>query len=176
MGEYEDRYPDAYGRDEAAAPASPPDERQEAPSRQQPQRGRDRFSLRGLLLGAGAPSEAPAPGAAWEHGPAAPVQTIEPALPEQKPEQKTERDYRGVGPRGYVRSPTRIYEDICDRLTDHPLLDASNIEVVVSGIEVALRGSVEDAIAAGRAAAIARDVPGVKTVRNELKLRTGGER
>jgi BON domain-containing protein len=167
MGEYEDRYPDAYGRDAVPAPASPAEERKE-------RYGRDRLSLRSLFGGA---SDATPP-AGWQQGRAVPAQPIEPQTiePTPLPERRTEQDYRGVGPRGYVRSPTRIYEDICDRLTDHPLLDASDIEVLVTGIEVILRGSVENAIAARRAEAIAWDVAGVKTVRNELKLRTGGER
>lgn len=159
MGEYEDRYPDAYGRDEAPAQGSPPEDRKEVPPRQ----GRERFSLR-TFFGGGTPSE-PAPAPAWQHAPA------EPAAATPAPPRPPERNYRGIGPRGYVRSPTRIYEDICDRLTDHPLIDASDIEVVVSGIEVTLQGSVDNAIAAGRAEAIAREVPGVKSVRNALTVR-----
>jgi hypothetical protein len=170
MGEYEDRYPDAYGRDEPPAPTPPrPEDRREAPARQ----ARERFSRRGLL-GAGTPSEAAASSAAWQHAPAAPVQTIEPtARPVSA--RPAARDYRGVGPRGYVRGPTRIYEDICDRLTDHPLIDASDIEVSISGIQVTLQGSVDNAITAGRAEAIAREVPGVKAVRNTLTVRDGGQ-
>ena len=38
-------------------------------------------------------------------------------------------DYAGRGPRGYRRSDDRIGEDVCDRLTDDPALDASGIEV-----------------------------------------------
>lgn len=169
MGEYEDRYPDAYGRDEAPAPGPQPEGRKEA----QPRPGRERFSLRDLLLGGGTPSEAAAPRAGWQHAPTEPVQTIEPkAEPVRLAAAKPERNYRGIGPRGYVRSPQRIYEDICDRLTDHPLIDASDIEVLVSGIEVVLTGSVDNAIAAGRAEAVAREVPGVKTLRNALTVRS----
>src|SRR4029453_1306120 len=52
-------------------------------------------------------------------------------------------DYRGRGPRGYTRSDERIEEDINDRLTDHPYLDASNIEVDVANSEVVLSGTVD---------------------------------
>lgn len=166
MGEYEDRYPDAYGRDEAPAPSPPqnrkPEDRKEVP----PGQGRDRFSLRTLFGGA---SE-PAPPPAWEHSPAEPAVPIEPAAA-----RRSGGNYRGIGPRGYVRSPTRIYEDVCDRLTDHPLIDASDIEVVVSGIELTLQGSVDNAITAARAEAIAREVPGVKSVRNALQVRAGDQ-
>lgn len=163
MGEYEDRYPDAYGRDEAPvppAPGSPAEDRKETPPRQ----GRDRFSLRGLLQAGGAPPPA------WQHGPSEAAPTTIPAAP-----RPPGRDCRGIGPRGYVRSSTRIYEDICDRLTDHPLIDASDIEVVIGGIEVTLRGSVDNAAAARHAEAIARAVPGVKTVRNTLTVRTDNQ-
>src|SRR5947207_489547 len=59
----------------------------------------------------------------WEHAPAAPMRVPggAPAAP-QGP-------YRGRGPRGYARSPARIYEDLCDRLTENPFIDASEIEV-----------------------------------------------
>ena len=187
MGEYEDRYPDAYGRDEVPAPAAPSAERQDTrPGRvlvRDP--GRDR-SWR--LFGTGPASEATAPRAAWRHAPSEPVQTpvqtseptLQPAAPAASPApgslSGTERDYRGVGPRGYIRSPARVYEDVCDRLTDNPLVDASDIEVLISGVEVVLAGSVENAIAAARAEATARGVPGVKTVRNTLTLRSAGER
>jgi hypothetical protein len=51
-------------------------------------------------------------------------------------------DYRGARPRGYQRSDARVFEDICDRLTVDPRIDASDIEVDVKGAEVTLRGSV----------------------------------
>ena len=171
MGEYEDRYPDAYGRDEVPPAAPTPEGRKEPP-----RPGRERFSLRSLvgggLAGGSTASEVPAAPAPWQHAPAETAQTIEPTAPPQRPD----RNYRGVGPRGYVRSPQRIYEDICDRLTEHPQIDASDIEVLISGIEVVLAGSIDNAIAAGRAEAVARDVSGVKTVRNRLQVRAAADR
>ena len=164
MGEYEDRYPDAYGRDETPAPGSQPDERKEG----QPRQGRDRLPPRsvGAVI---APTQAVSPN--WQHLPNRPAPIATPTAP-----RPAELNYRGVGPRGYVRSPERVYEDVCDRLTDHPLIDASDIEVVISGVEVTLRGSVKDPIAAGRAETIAREVPGVSSVRNTLSVRSGGHR
>jgi osmotically-inducible protein OsmY len=84
--------------------------------------------------------------------------------------------YRGRGPRGYVRSPARIYEDLCDRLTDNPFVDASDIEVVIAGTEVTLNGTVKDPIALRQAQAIAEEVAGVTHVHNRLQLRPAGER
>lgn len=165
MGEYEDRYPDAYGRGEEAA--RPPDQ-QAAGQAMPPRPVRDRSFWR-TRFGLGAAAET-AP--AWQHAPSAP-RLIEPTAPPPR----SQGAYRGVGPRGYVRSPERIYEDICDRLTDNPFIDASDIEVSVSGTEVALAGSVDSAIALRQAEAIAQEVAGVGHVRNRLIVRpAGGQR
>lgn len=62
------------------------------------------------------------------------------------PEQESARreSYRGLGPKGYTRSDERLRETICDRLTDDPRIDASEIEVDVQDQRVTLRGSVSD--------------------------------
>lgn len=62
------------------------------------------------------------------------------------PEQESERaeGYRGRGPKGYTRSDERLRETICERLTDDPRIDASDIEVDVQEQRVTLRGSVSD--------------------------------
>src|SRR5215213_2493467 len=59
------------------------------------------------------------------------------------------RDMRGYGgggrgPEGYIRSDDRIREDVCDRLTDDPHIDASEIDVRVANSEVTLSGTVTD--------------------------------
>jgi osmotically-inducible protein OsmY len=79
--------------------------------------------------------------------------------------------YRGRGPRGYRRSDDRIKEDINDRLTDHPYLDASDIEVIVAAGEVTLTGLVDSRNAKRMAEEIAEDVSGVANVENRLKVR-----
>ena len=50
--------------------------------------------------------------------------------------------YTGRGPRNYLGSDERIFEEICQRMTQHGELDASDIEVQVSGGDVTLSGSV----------------------------------
>src|SRR5687768_9699859 len=50
--------------------------------------------------------------------------------------------FRGRGPRGYQRSDDRIREDVCERLSDDPQIDASNMEVTVKTGEVTLSGTV----------------------------------
>ncbi len=79
--------------------------------------------------------------------------------------------YRGRGPRGYRRSDERIREDVNDRLTDDPWVDATDIEVGVAGGEVTLAGLVEDRATRRRAEDIAESVSGVTLVQNNLRMR-----
>jgi osmotically-inducible protein OsmY len=51
--------------------------------------------------------------------------------------------HRGKGPKGYTRSADRIRDDINDRLADDPFVDASDIEVEITGNEVILKGNVQ---------------------------------
>src|SRR5262249_34498742 len=74
-------------------------------------------------------------------------------------------------PKGYRRSDNRIEEDINDRLTDHPYIDASEIEVSVSNGEVVLSGSVDDRSSKRLAEDIAEQVSGVHNVENRLRVR-----
>jgi hypothetical protein len=80
------------------------------------------------------------------------------------------RSHRGRGPKGYQRSDERICEDISDRLTDDPVVDASEIEVRVAGSEVTLNGTVASRTEKRRAEDIAEDVSGVTHVQNNLRV------
>src|SRR5258706_12755476 len=102
--------------------------------------------------------------APWHPGPAGPARGAGAVL------ERPQGPYRGRGPRGYVRSPARIYEDLCDRLTDNPFVDASNIEVTISGAEAILSGTVPDTLALRQPQAIAEEVAGVRHVRNLLQV------
>ncbi|HZZ89135.1 MAG TPA: BON domain-containing protein [Caulobacteraceae bacterium] len=79
--------------------------------------------------------------------------------------------HRGRGPKGYQRSDERIREDVSDRLTDDPIVDASEIEVSVAGGEVTLNGAVFSKTAKRRAEDCADDVTGVTHVQNNLRVR-----
>lgn len=79
--------------------------------------------------------------------------------------------YTGLGPRGYRRSDRRIFEDICDRLTRHGLLDASELEVIVDDGLVTLYGAVTGQAESRMAAATAGGVPGVVAIVNRLQLK-----
>jgi osmotically-inducible protein OsmY len=85
--------------------------------------------------------------------------------------------FAGRGPRNYQRSDERIHEDINDRLTSHPGLDASDIQVMVSKGEVTLTGSVDSRWAKREAEDIADSTLGVTDVHNQLSAnRQRGER
>jgi hypothetical protein len=85
--------------------------------------------------------------------------------------QRVKGAFSGHGPKNYVRSDERIHEEICEHLTHHPYIDASDIEVIVRAGEVTLSGSV-DARMVKRAAEDACDhVRGVKDVHNHLRVR-----
>ncbi len=78
--------------------------------------------------------------------------------------------YTGRGPRGYRRSDERIWEDVCERLTQHGQLDASGIEVRVENGEVTLEGIVSSREAKRMAEDTAESVPGVRDVHNRLRI------
>lgn len=80
-------------------------------------------------------------------------------------------EHRGRGPAGYRRSDERIREDVSDRLTDDPYLDASGIEVKVSSCEVTLDGNVDSRYGKRRAEFLADQVSGVAHVQNNLRVR-----
>jgi osmotically-inducible protein OsmY len=79
--------------------------------------------------------------------------------------------FAGRGPKGYTRSDERILEDIHQRLTDHPEVDASEIDVQISGGEVTLSGTVDHRHAKRLAEDIAEEVRGVREVHNQLRVK-----
>ena len=76
----------------------------------------------------------------------------------------------GRGPRGYKRADERINEDICERLTRHGRIDASDIEVRVVNGEVTLSGSVDDRESKRLAEDVVESVFGVRDVNNQIKV------
>lgn len=79
-------------------------------------------------------------------------------------------EHRGKGPKGYQRSDARIEEDVNDRLSDDPVLDASNITVTVQGAEVTLDGFVSSRWDKRRAEDLVDEVSGVRHVQNNLRV------
>ena len=168
MGEYEDRYPDAYGRNETEG--QPPTQAEfYLPPRQHRQ-----STLFNRRLGLGADTET-AP--AWQHGPSGQTAPEQPQFIEPTaPPRRARASYRGLGPRGYTRSDQRIYEDVCDRLTENPFIDATDIVVSVRDRTVTLAGSVDTMLALHQAEEIAREVAGVANLRNDLIVAGDGRR
>ncbi len=78
--------------------------------------------------------------------------------------------HRGKGPKDYKRSDERIREDVSDRLSDSHDVDASDIDVKVSGGEVTLSGQVNSKSEKRRAEDIAESVSGVNNVQNHLRV------
>jgi len=79
--------------------------------------------------------------------------------------------YRGKGPKGYIRTDERVREDVNDRLSDDAMLDASDIEVIVASGEVTLNGRITTRQDKRRAEDIAEAVSGVQHVQNNLRVK-----
>ncbi len=92
-------------------------------------------------------------------------------VPEYGAREPREGRHRGRGPRGYTRSDERIREDVCDRLADDPMIDASDIEVQVANAEVTLNGHVDSRWLKRRAEDIVDDISGVRHVQNNLRIK-----
>jgi osmotically-inducible protein OsmY len=82
--------------------------------------------------------------------------------------------FTGRGPKGYVRSDERIFEDVCERLTLSGDVDASDIDVSVERGEVTLNGTVATRSQKGAAEAVVDAASGVVDVHNHLRLGNSG--
>jgi hypothetical protein len=79
-------------------------------------------------------------------------------------------NYAGRGPKNYRRSDQRIQEEVCDRLTSDPHVDASEIQVTVKDAEVTLEGSVMERRMKRLAEDCVETVSGVSQVHNRLRV------
>jgi hypothetical protein len=77
---------------------------------------------------------------------------------------------RGRGPQGYTRSDERIKEDICERLSEHHYIDASQIRVEVSQGVVTLEGSVDDRWQKYQTEDLVDATSGVNDIQNRLNV------
>lgn len=78
--------------------------------------------------------------------------------------------HRGKGPKNYRRSDEQIKDDICERLTQHGYIDASNVQVDVQNGEVTLNGEVNSRQEKRLAEDVTDSVSGVQDVNNRLRL------
>lgn len=85
-------------------------------------------------------------------------------------ERRYERGYRGMGPKGYMRSDERIRDELCERLSEADDIDASEIDVSVRNGVAILQGEVMDRWMKYRAEDLADSCAGVKDVQNALRI------
>jgi osmotically-inducible protein OsmY len=78
--------------------------------------------------------------------------------------------FTGRGPKGWQRSDESILERVNEALEQHPEIDASEIEVTCSSGEIVLRGTVAERRAKRLAEDAIENLPGVKDVRNEIRV------
>jgi hypothetical protein len=79
-------------------------------------------------------------------------------------------DFRGRGPKNYQRSDERIREDVCERLTDDPYVDVSEVSVQVQAGVVVFEGAVAGRLQKYRIEDIAERCSGVKDIQNRVMV------
>lgn len=84
--------------------------------------------------------------------------------------------FMGRGPKNYQRNDERIKDDVHERLSRHPEVDAFDIEIDVQNGEVILRGVVESRREKRLAEDIAEDTFGVRNVQNMIRVNQPGMR
>lgn len=82
--------------------------------------------------------------------------------------------FAGRGPKNYRRSDQRIQEEVCDRLTSDPQVDASEIQVTVKDGEITLEGTVSERRMKRLAEDCAESISGVQQVHNRLRVEEEG--
>ena len=78
--------------------------------------------------------------------------------------------HRGKSPVGYQRTDERIWELVCEALTENDSIDATAIEVTVKDGEVTLAGKVPERYMKRMAEDCVEGISGVKDVQNQLKV------
>jgi hypothetical protein len=78
--------------------------------------------------------------------------------------------HRGRGPQGYTRSDERIKEDVCERLSEHHYIDASQIRVEVKDGVVTLEGTVDDRWQKYQTEDLVDATSGVMDIQNRLNV------
>jgi hypothetical protein len=79
-------------------------------------------------------------------------------------------NHRGHGPAGFTLTDERIYEIVCEGLTQSSEIDASDIVVKVHQGKVTLSGTVPDMQTYHLAQLLSQDLPGVDQLENQLEI------
>lgn len=151
MSEYEDRYPDAYGR------------REETDTKPRWRR------FLGLGLSRQVRDAEPALAEARHDTP--PVVNIQETAPTPSP-QPPRPPRRIARPRRPLveRDPQEICDDVAQQLAANPSIDESGIAITVNGAEVTLDGTVGSLIEISMAQALVSNVAGVGRVQVQLRV------
>lgn len=83
--------------------------------------------------------------------------------------------FEGRGPKNYRRSDERVFEDVCEVLSRHPFIDASEISISVKEGLVTLEGLVETRRVRRLAEEVIVDLLGVRDVENHIKVKPHDE-
>ena len=83
-----------------------------------------------------------------------------------------QESFRGRGPKGYTRPDERIKEEICERLTRHPEIDASDIEIEARQGVITLTGSVDHRSLKHLVEDLVENVSGVKDIENRIAVKS----
>jgi len=86
--------------------------------------------------------------------------------------QQSQQSYRGRGPKGYERSDERLKEMVCERLTDDPMIDASEVSIEVTNKTVRLTGTVDDRRIKYMIEDVIEQVGGVRDIDNQLRVQS----
>lgn len=81
--------------------------------------------------------------------------------------------FRGRGPKGYERSDERLREIVCERLTDDPHIDASDVHIEVKDKVVKLTGHVPDRRTKYEIEDVVEHCGGIKDIDNQVRVRSG---
>lgn len=79
-------------------------------------------------------------------------------------------DFTGRGPKNYSRSNERVREDICERLTADPYIDAQELEVRCENGTVVIEGQVEERWMKHRIEDLVDATAGVKQIDNRVTV------
>lgn len=82
-----------------------------------------------------------------------------------------EAGHRGKGPRNYVRSDARVFEDVGEALTHEDAIDASGVTIAVVQGEAMLEGMVPTARMKALAEDLVAKVAGVRAVTSRLRTK-----
>jgi|GEM_PF-3629468 len=91
--------------------------------------------------------------------------------------QETSRkgQFAGTTPKNFKRSDERIYDDICQKLSQEGHFDVSDVEIKVESGEVSLEGNIENRSDKHRIEMLVDSIMGVKDITNNLKIARGSK-